>query len=68
MGMIMGLIYALIILTVAALMVIAASMRVSSIESRKEEAENPCCTCLRWEECNGVDAESCPVIASTKGD
>lgn len=23
--------------------------------------DNPCETCLRWPECNGVDKESCPL-------
>ena len=22
----------------------------------------PCATCVRWPECNGVDAERCPLI------
>lgn len=26
-------------------------------------ANNPCETCLRWPECNGVDAENCPIYA-----
>lgn len=24
--------------------------------------EHPCEYCLRWEECNGVDADICPLI------
>ena len=27
----------------------------------------PCETCLRWPECNGVDAEICPVWTAEKG-
>lgn len=28
---------------------------------------DPCETCLRWPECNGVDAEQCPIVqAQTK--
>lgn len=23
---------------------------------------HPCAICLRWSECNGVDAEECPLI------
>ena len=30
----------------------------SGKDARKEE-ENPCETCLRWDECNGVD-DNCP--------
>ena len=26
----------------------------------KNMEENPCDTCLRWEECNGVDKKVCP--------
>lgn len=29
---------------------------------------DPCETCLRWPECNGVDAESCPVVRSEKAE
>ena len=25
------------------------------------EQESPCLYCLRWEECNGVDKENCPL-------
>ena len=25
------------------------------------ERENPCMYCLRWEECNGVDKQNCPL-------
>lgn len=27
---------------------------------------DPCETCLRWPECNGVDADSCSVVAAAK--
>lgn len=30
------------------------------------EMTDPCETCLRWPECNGVDAENCPVVTSEK--
>lgn len=32
------------------------------------EMTDPCETCLRWPECNGVDAESCPIILSEKAE
>lgn len=38
-----------------------AALRVSSRESRKEEKEDPCATCCRWWECNGVDQDDCPM-------
>ena len=25
------------------------------------EDDHPCGTCLRWSECNGIDAENCPL-------
>ena len=28
----------------------------------QEEEESPCETCLRWEECNGVDKDNCPMF------
>lgn len=28
---------------------------------------DPCDTCLRWPECNGVDADNCPAWATEKG-
>lgn len=29
---------------------------------------DPCETCLRWPECNGVDAEQCPLMRPGKDD
>lgn len=26
----------------------------------------PCDTCLRWPECNGVDAENCPICKAAR--
>ena len=46
----------------AALFVMAAVMaccKVSGDCSRQEEKKNPCASCVRWFECNGVD-EDCP--------
>lgn len=34
--------------------------------SGEEEAENPCGTCVRWSECNGVDKENCPLWGENK--
>lgn len=59
-------IYTLLILGVVASLIIAAPLKLSSKEGRKEEAESPCYTCLHWPECNGVDSESCKVVAAAK--
>lgn len=34
-------------------------------ESRVAAQQNPCETCLRWEECNGVD-KNCPLCIGDK--
>ena len=41
--------------------VILAACSVSGEESRKEEKRDPCMTCPRWWECNGVDQDNCPL-------
>ena len=51
-------IVAIIVIAVIAVLVALACCKVSGRCSREEE-EHPCQTCVRWEECNGVD-ESCP--------
>ena len=33
----------------------------SNPEGSQEEAQDPCVTCLRWSECNGVEMETCPL-------
>lgn len=52
-------ILALIVCTVFALLVIMACCKVSANSSREAEQHDPCDSCLRWSECNGVD-EGCP--------
>ena len=44
-----------------ALMIVLSALRMSGICSRMEEKAHPCAYCLRWEECNGVDADICPI-------
>ena len=39
--------------------IILACCKVSGTISRQEEKEHPCETCVRWNECNGIDPE-CP--------
>ena len=51
-------IIAIIVIAAIAVLVALACCKVSGRCSREEE-EHPCQTCVRWEECNGVD-ESCP--------
>lgn len=41
-------------------MVILVCCKVSGDCSRQREKEEPCETCVRWEECNGVD-DDCPI-------
>ena len=51
----------IVILIVIAVLLVAtvfACLKVSGDCSRQEE-EHPCQSCVRWEECNGVD-EQCP--------
>lgn len=54
----------LVLFVVIALMLVLDCCRTSGIcaeeESRAAAQQNPCETCLRWEECNGVDKE-CPL-------
>lgn len=40
----------------------------SPAEVMEKEAEraDPCDTCLRWYECNGVDRDSCPIVERRK--
>ena len=39
--------------------IVLACCKVSGASSRQEEKRDPCTSCLRWYECNGVD-EDCP--------
>lgn len=48
-----------------AALVVSACCKVSGSITRKEEQQDPCDTCLRWGECNGVD-EECPVRRNDK--
>ena len=50
----------LIIIALFAAWVFYLLCKVSGDKSRQEEKKNPCSTCLRWDECNGVD-EQCPL-------
>lgn len=43
-----------------AVLVVGVCIMASGEESRKEE-KNPCQTCARWWECNGVDQDNCPL-------
>lgn len=56
---------AIILLVLFAAMVCYACCKVSGSITRKEEQQDPCDTCLRWGECNGVD-EECPVRRDKK--
>lgn len=40
-------------------MIAYACCRISGDCARVEEKDDPCDSCLRWDECNGVD-EDCP--------
>ena len=44
-----------------AVLVVGVCIMASGEESRKEEEKNPCQTCARWWECNGVDQDNCPL-------
>lgn len=50
---------AIILFALLLVLLIAACCKVSGKCSREEEQRDPCVTCLRWGECNGVD-EDCP--------
>ena len=50
----------LVLILLALILASLVSMRISSIRSMEREKKDPCETCLRWEECNGVD-EDCPL-------
>ena len=50
---------AIILFALLLAMVILACCKVSGNCARQEEQEDPCASCLRWPECNGVD-ENCP--------
>ena len=54
-----GMIIIPIIIAVVAVLGIVVCCKVSGKCSREEEQRDPCVTCLRWGECNGVD-EDCP--------
>ena len=48
-------------------LVVLAGLRIASLyhaetadRRRRKKKENPCESCLRWDECNGVDRE-CPL-------
>ena len=34
----------------------------------RQEEKHPCETCLHWPECNGVDADICPIFLSEKAE
>lgn len=51
-------IIAILIAMVLVTLIVLARCKVSGDCARKEE-KNPCDSCLRWSECNGVD-EDCP--------
>lgn len=48
----------LIALAVTVVLFLAA-IKMAGTQQKHEMQEDPCETCLRWEECNGVD-ENCP--------
>ena len=47
-----------------AVLCIVSAMSISGDESREEEQRDPCRTCNRWWECNGVDVDICPLWES----
>ena len=47
------------VLAVLAMVLVMACCRVAGEDSRRVEENDPCDSCLRWGECNGVD-ENCP--------
>ena len=49
----------LIIACIIGLAAVLACCKVSGDCARNEERQNPCDSCNRWSECNGVD-EGCP--------
>lgn len=57
----MNLIVPGLILLAYACIIIYSFTRRKKKEEMKEET-HPCEYCLRWSECNGVDAEFCPLI------
>lgn len=42
--------------------IILYSFRKRKKRNEEKKQVSPCEYCLRWEECNGVDAEFCPLI------
>lgn len=52
-------IIAIIAFILFAALVVAACCKVSGDCSRQEEKDDPCVSCHRWYECNGVD-KNCP--------
>lgn len=56
-----------IIIAAVVVLTMLACCKVSGRCSREEERREACETCLRWGECNGVDADTCPLCgAETK--
>lgn len=49
----------IIILAAVVAGIVIACCKVSGECSRQEEQEDPCASCVRWPECNGVDND-CP--------
>ena len=50
---------ALLILAGIVVLIVVCCCKVSGQCSRQIEKKDPCDSCVRWDECNGVD-ESCP--------
>lgn len=50
----------IVILLVAGVIALIASKALMVSKDNQEEKEDPCDSCLRWSECNGVD-KACPV-------
>ena len=48
------------ICVVMAVVLIASREKKAPSPAQKKKTEEPCETCLRWDECNGSD-ESCPM-------
>lgn len=53
-------------LILAFIIIFAAAFAANMEKSRTEEKYDPCQTCNRWFECNGVDQGDCPLWKNMK--
>lgn len=53
-------VFAVVVLTVI-LTLGFCHFALSAPTDTQEENADPCATCLRWSECNGVEMETCPL-------